>query len=56
MQLNKIELQHFDTLLSLPDNDLWDMITSKKKGGRYKTAAGVTTFTDKLIQSLMVVQ
>jgi len=24
-------LKHFDTLLSLPDNDLWDMITSKKK-------------------------
>jgi antitoxin CptB len=31
MQLDKIELKHFDTLLSLPDNDLWDMITSKKK-------------------------
>jgi len=31
MQLNKAELQHFDTLLSLPDNDLWDMITSKKE-------------------------
>ncbi len=31
MQLNKNELQHFDTLLSLPDNDLWDMITSKKE-------------------------
>lgn len=31
MQLNKAELQHFDTLLNLPDNDLWDMITSKKK-------------------------
>jgi len=31
MQLNDIELKDFDTLLSLPDNDLWDMITSKKK-------------------------
>ena len=31
MQLNKTELQHFDTLLSLSDNDLWDTITSKKK-------------------------
>ena len=31
MQLDEIELKHFDTLLSLPDNDLWDMITSKKK-------------------------
>ena len=31
MQLNDAELQYFDTLLSLPDNDLWDMITSKKE-------------------------
>ena len=31
MQLDEIELKHFDSLLSLPDNDLWDMITSKKK-------------------------
>ena len=31
MQLDEIELKHFDTLLSLPDNDLWDMITSKQK-------------------------
>ena len=31
MQLDETELKHFDTLLSLPDNDLWDMITSKKK-------------------------
>ena len=31
MQLNKTELQHFDTLLGLPDNDLWDMITSRKE-------------------------
>ena len=31
MQLNKTELKHFDTLLCLPDNDLWDMITSKKE-------------------------
>ena len=31
MQLNKTELQHFDILLNLPDNDLWDTITSKKE-------------------------
>ena len=31
MQLDDIELKNFDALLSLPDNDLWDMITSKKK-------------------------
>jgi len=31
MQLDEIELKNFDALLSLPDNDLWDMITSKKK-------------------------
>ena len=31
MQLNKAELQQFDTLLDLPDNDLWDMITLKKE-------------------------
>ena len=31
MQLNKTELQQFDTLLDLPDNDLWDMITLKKE-------------------------
>ncbi len=31
MQLDETELKDFDALLSLPDNDLWDMITSKKK-------------------------
>jgi len=30
-QLNEAELQQFDTFLNLPDNDLWDMITAKKK-------------------------
>ncbi len=30
-QLNETELQQFDTLLNLPDNDLWDMITTRKK-------------------------
>ena len=34
--LNKTELEHFDTLLNLPDNDLWDMITSKKEVGDIK--------------------
>lgn len=31
MRLNKSELQQFDTLLNLPDNDLWDMITARKE-------------------------
>lgn len=35
-QLNEIELQQFDTLLNLPDNDLWDMITAKKEMGDIK--------------------
>ncbi len=35
-QLNETELQQFDTLLSLPDNDLWDMITTRKKLGDTK--------------------
>lgn len=29
-QLDEAGLQQFDTLLSLPDNDLWDMIAAKK--------------------------
>lgn len=28
--LNDEELRQFENLLSLPDNDLWDMITEKK--------------------------
>lgn len=35
-QLNETELQQFDTLLNLPDNDLWDMITAKKEVGDIK--------------------
>ncbi len=35
-QLNETELQQFDTLLNLPDNDLWDMITTRKKLGDKK--------------------
>ena len=35
-QLNENELQQFDTLLNLPDNDLWDMITAKKEVGDVK--------------------
>ena len=35
-QLNETELQQFDTLLNLPDNDLWDMITTRKKVGDTK--------------------
>jgi len=35
-QLNEDELQQFDTLLNLPDNDLWDMITTKKEVGDVK--------------------
>ena len=30
MQLDETELQQFETLLSLSDNDLWDMIAAKK--------------------------
>ena len=35
-QLNEAELQQFDTLLNLPDNDLWDMITARKEMGDIK--------------------
>ena len=35
-QLSENELQQFDTLLNLPDNDLWDMITAKKEMGDIK--------------------
>lgn len=31
MQLNECELQQFEALLDLPDNDLWDMIAAKKE-------------------------
>ena len=30
MQLDEAELQQFETLLSLSDNDLWDMIAARK--------------------------
>ena len=30
MQLDEAELQQFETLLSLSDNDLWDIIAAKK--------------------------
>ncbi len=30
-QLSEAELQQFATLLDLPDNDLWDMITTRKE-------------------------
>jgi antitoxin CptB len=29
--LGENELQQFETLLNLPDNDLWDVITRKQK-------------------------
>ena len=29
-RLNEAELRQFETLLGLPDNDLWDMITLKE--------------------------
>jgi antitoxin CptB len=32
-QLSDTELQQFATLLDLPDNDLWDMITTRKEPG-----------------------
>ena len=31
IQLNECELQQFEVLLDLPDNDLWDMIAAKKE-------------------------
>jgi len=31
VQLDAAGLQQFDTLLDLPDNDLWDMITARKE-------------------------
>lgn len=31
MLLSRSELQQFDTLLNLPDNDLWDMIMERKE-------------------------
>lgn len=30
-QLNEVELQQFEELLSLPDNELWDLIVGKKR-------------------------
>lgn len=30
-QLNEVELQQFEELLSLSDNELWDLIAEKKK-------------------------
>ena len=30
-QLSETKLQQFATLLDLPDNDLWDMITTRKE-------------------------
>ncbi|SDH80592.1 MULTISPECIES: succinate dehydrogenase assembly factor 2 [unclassified Nitrosomonas] len=30
-QLDEVQLKTFETLLSLPDNDLWDIISSKKE-------------------------
>lgn len=32
-QLSDTELQQFAILLDLPDNDLWDMITTRKEPG-----------------------
>lgn len=29
-ELNEVELQQFEELLSLPDNELWDLIVGKK--------------------------
>ena len=30
-QLDAAQLQQFDSLLDLPDNDLWEMITARKE-------------------------
>jgi antitoxin CptB len=35
-QLNEVELQQFEELLSLPDNELWDLIVGKKKNNNDK--------------------
>ena len=32
VKLNEAELRQFETLLGLPDNDLWDMIALKEAG------------------------
>lgn len=31
VQLNEAQLKMFETLLSLPDNELWDIISAKKE-------------------------
>lgn len=31
VQLDETQLKTFESLLSLPDNDLWDIISSKKE-------------------------
>jgi antitoxin CptB len=31
-KLDEIEIRQFETLLDLPDNDLWDMIALKEAG------------------------
>ncbi|MDV6344551.1 MULTISPECIES: succinate dehydrogenase assembly factor 2 [unclassified Nitrosomonas] len=31
VQLDETQLKTFETLLTLPDNDLWDIISSKKE-------------------------
>lgn len=33
-QLSRTELLQFETLLNLPDNDLWDIITLEKEADR----------------------
>ncbi len=35
-QLNEVELQQFEELLSLSDNELWDLIVGKKKDNNDK--------------------
>jgi len=40
--LNMIELQAFDDLLTLPDNDLWDLINASKN---FKKAEPLATKT-----------
>lgn len=34
-KLDKTEIRQFETLLDLPDNDLWDMIALKKAGNNH---------------------
>ncbi len=52
--LNMRELQAFDDLLSLPDNEFWDLINSSKQ--LKKTDAQATKTANELLQKLRLVR